>query len=859
VKLFSSKRRLIATAAVILSLLFLLRPGASRLKSKIAGSISAAVGRPVEIGNVHIRLLPQPGFDLENLVVYDDPAFGAEPMLRAGEVTAILRLTSLARGRLEIARLDLTEPSLNLVHADNGRWNLEALLERAAQTPLAPTGMAKPGPRPEFPYIEASSGRINFKTGPEKKPYALTNADFALWQDSENTWGVRLRAQPFRTDMNLSDTGVLRVSGSWRRATSIRETPLQFSLEWDRPQLGQLTKFFTGGDKGWRGEVLLDANLTGTPSKLQVGADASIRDFRRYDISSGEALRLAAHCDSQYSSLDHVLHELACRAPVGNGSLTLRGSIGLPRSHQYDLVALADNVPAGAVVALARHAKKNLPEDLTATGSVVGSFWFRRSGASESLTQFEGRGKIGGLRLFSAKARTQVSPGDIQFELTSRQAEGRPGRNTALKGVSLASASGPQIEFGPFAMATDVLAPAVRGWVNRSGYGVSLAGDMDIARAQEAARLFDIPVIAATAEGTAQVELQIAGSWPEWASGIAGDSSRSNVTGTVKLRNVRANLRGVDGPLEISSAELHLLPEEVRVAKFTAKAAHAVWTGSLQLPRGCGTPRACLMHFDLSTNEVALDELSWWVSPGPKEQPWYRTLTSVPQTRPPFLATLHASGRVVANRLLLRDLVATHVSTHVSLEDGELRLSELRGGVFGGEQRGAWEADFRTTPPSYNGEGILTGISLERAAEAMKDEWIAGTANAQYRVTASGVSGVEFWRSAEGNIQLGVENGVLPRVSLLSDGGRLTVERFEGRARLHEGTFEIKDGRLESPLGIFAVNGTASLHRELDLKLTRRPLVSAGSRSPGYTITGTIAEPQVVPMASPDTRAQLKP
>ena len=82
------------------------------------------MARQVEIGAVHIRFLPQPGFDLQNLVVYDDPAFSAEPMLRAPEVTAVLRLTSLVRGRLDIARLDLTEPSLNLVRGANGRWNL---------------------------------------------------------------------------------------------------------------------------------------------------------------------------------------------------------------------------------------------------------------------------------------------------------------------------------------------------------------------------------------------------------------------------------------------------------------------------------------------------------------------------------------------------------------------------------------------------------------------------------------------------------------------------------------------------------------------------------------------------------------
>lgn len=128
-KSFSSKRRIAVLAAILLAL-FVIRPGASRLKSRIIRSISAAVGRSVDIGSVHIRLLPRPGFDLENLVVYDDPAFGAEPIVRASEVTAALRLTSLLRGRMEVARMDLTEPSLNLVQGEGGNWNLEALLER---------------------------------------------------------------------------------------------------------------------------------------------------------------------------------------------------------------------------------------------------------------------------------------------------------------------------------------------------------------------------------------------------------------------------------------------------------------------------------------------------------------------------------------------------------------------------------------------------------------------------------------------------------------------------------------------------------------------------------------------------------
>ena len=329
----------------------------------------------MDVAAVKLRLLPHPGFDLENFVVHDDPAFGAEPMLRASEVTASLRIMSLLRGRLEIARLNLTEPSLNLVQNAAGHWNLENLIERAAKIPVAPTSKAKTERRPGFPYIEADRGRINFKFGPEKKPYALTEADFALWQDSENTWGVRLKAQPMRTDFNLSDTGTITVDGSWQRAETLRNTPLQFSLQWDRAQLGQFTKLAYGNDKGWRGSVKLSATLTGTPANLSIAAAASVGDFRRYDIFGGGDLRLAAQCSGRYSSLDHALSEVACSAPVGDGTITLAGSIKGPfSSRDYDLTLIARDLPIQSLIALARHAKQGMPDDLIAAGQLDGQY-----------------------------------------------------------------------------------------------------------------------------------------------------------------------------------------------------------------------------------------------------------------------------------------------------------------------------------------------------------------------------------------------------------------------------------------------------------------------------------------------------
>ena len=68
-----------------------------------------------------------------------------------------------------------------------------------------------------------------------------------------------------RTDFNLSDTGLLDVTGSWQRAATLRETPLQFSAAVGRRPTGPGDQADYGNDKGWRGAVRLSATLTGTP------------------------------------------------------------------------------------------------------------------------------------------------------------------------------------------------------------------------------------------------------------------------------------------------------------------------------------------------------------------------------------------------------------------------------------------------------------------------------------------------------------------------------------------------------------------------------------------------------------------
>ncbi|MBZ5598302.1 MAG: AsmA family protein [Acidobacteriia bacterium] len=840
---FRSKRGVVTTILVLGAALFWIRPGAESLRTRIVHSVSLALGRSVEIEHVSLRLLPQPGFDLDNFVVHDDPAFSAEPMLRSQEVTAALRLTSLLRGRLEIARLDLTEPSLNLVRNREGHWNIENLLERAARTPIAPTSKARTESRPGFPYIAADRGRINFKFEQEKKAYALTDADFSFWQDSENSWGTRLKARPVRTDFNLTDTGLLTVNGSWQRAPSLRDTPLQFSLLWDGGQLGQVTKLVSGNDKGWRGSTRLSVTLSGTPADLAVRTAASVQDFRRYDILGGGSLRLAAQCSARYSSLDHALSNIACQAPVGVGAITVTGSLaGLWSLPTYDLTLLAHDVPIQSLVALVRHAKKDVPDDLLATGTLNANVKVQHQ-SDAAAAVWEGEGETLGFQLGSELNSTELALGRIPFAVTpaaTPNLKAKTRRNLAV----VPSLPETRLSVGPFDLGLGRPQPAtMQGWISRSGYGVQVQGEAQVQRLLQVARTVGFPVPRPAADGIAKVDLQIAGNW----SGFTAPRA----IGTAQLHSLRAEVRGLNAPLEIASASLVLTQDEVRVQSLTAALGDSTWRGSMVLPRPC-LAGACSIRFDLRVDELATGELSQLLNPYPRKRPWYRFLSPSPAPGVPFLAAVRATGTLAANRVQIDKLVASKVSAGVVLDNGKLRLTDLRADLLGGKHLGEWKADFTTRPPEYNGSGTLERVALAQLAEAMHDPWITGVATAKYHATTSGLTRSELLSSASATLQVDARDGALPHIALAGTTGPLHIHHLTARLLLRSGTFDIQEGKLETPGGIYQVSGTASLGRALDVRLSR-----GGAH--GFNVSGTLTQPRVVQATFPETQAALKP
>ena len=837
---FLRSRRGVAAVAVLLLILFLFRPGVIQLRNRISYSIGNALGRRVTIGNVRLRALPRPGFDLEGLLVYDDPAFSAEPMIRAQDVFAAIRFRSLLRGHLEIARLSASEPSINIVRASDGRWNLASLIERNAQIPAAPTQKAGSERRPSFPYLEATSARINFKFGSEKKSYALVDADVALWQDSENSWGARMKAEPVRTDFNLSDTGQLLMSAAWQRAAALRQTPLHMTVAWQRGQLGQITKLLTGKDHGWRGGLDFTTTFLGTPESLSIDNQTTIQGFRRYDILDNRNIRLATHCSGRYSATTAALADLLCESAVGNGTLRIAGNANVAaHPANYDLTIRASKIPVASLVELVHEAKQQLPRDLTAEGWLEGEFHAVRIPSGPA--RFTGSGQASQVLLHSSGDSNLIELGDVPLTLVSEGCckDSTAHSTTRIRAVGKQidpEPGEPHLRIGPASLVVNSSVPAsVGGWISVSGYRLFLHGDFALKNLFTLETMCGLPGLQPAAEGSAKLDVSISGAW----QGLTAP----NALGAAQLKDVRFETRSLNTPIEISSATLNLAQDAVSLEKISASTGETRWTGSVQAPRHC-VP-ACRYQFDLAADQLSTADLIEWFTPHPASRPWYRILSSGDQSsteKPggsPLLA-LEAQGQLRVGQFEIKKALATQLTTAFTVDHGKIALDHVRGQFLQGAYRGNWTINASSKPLELHASGALKNFSLERLSALMSDPWITGNADGTFDLTTSGASFREMLSNADGKIQISMRNGTFAHLEIPGAPAPLPVYRFNGNLLLKEGQWQLSSGRLESRDGLYEVNGKASPGKGVDFHFTRGDEQS-------WNITGSLAKPHATP------------
>ncbi|HXR96953.1 MAG TPA: AsmA family protein [Terriglobales bacterium] len=353
-------------------------------RQRILRTLSADLGRSVRADAVHLRLFPLPGVELDQVRLADAPAFGIEDMVIADSASASVQLGPLLTGRLVFARLELDHPSINLVRNAAGEWNIAALLDAprpaAPAAKLAPTEAARaPVPAPlgrRFPYVEWSDGRINFKLGQSKTRLYLGQVSGSLARAGDN-WRLQAQFQPLRTDVNLSNTGDVRIDGRWagRWAASgnrdFRQLPFDLVLRVSNSYLAGSSALVLGHDAGVHGILGAQVHVQGTGAEFSISGTLSAQSLRRWDMLPPPASVQTSFLADYFPAQDHF--ELQGLGDPGWRHIRLSGSVDrLFSQPQADLKLSLNQFAAADLLPLVLAVKAHLPANLAATGSADG-------------------------------------------------------------------------------------------------------------------------------------------------------------------------------------------------------------------------------------------------------------------------------------------------------------------------------------------------------------------------------------------------------------------------------------------------------------------------------------------------------
>ncbi len=798
-----SRLRIVLAAAAILVLVLVVPPlfNVNRYKGQITSLISRSLGRPVRLSSVQVQLLPWPGFELSDLSVAEDPAYGAEPVLHATKVTASLRLLALWRGRLEIGKISVDEASLNLVRAGPGRWNLDPIFRTAAAQAGSPSGARRTQP---LPYLEATDSRINFKTGPEKLPFSLVDADLSFWQESDGEWRVRLRGQPARTDVSLmpgsrfqEETGIVRMEASVRRAPELHLMPLHVDLDWRQARLGQLARLITGSDPGWRGDLTGELHLDGSADAAQISVRLRAADVHRAEFTPASPLDFDASCNFVYRYGQRSLENLACDSPLGEGRVHITGEKpgqDAPLRFNVEL----NRIPVAAGLDALRTLRSNLAPDLEANGTVSGKIAYDGNASASPEPQKPVKsprnhppqspappaGPLSGtltLEGFALSGGGLNRPVQIA-KMTLEPAAPAPGSPQAMAGSTSIPAGG-----------TVPLTIAVR--LSLSGYQVGMRGQASFARARELARLAGIPD-SATLEGLAgdppALDLTAEGAWlaPEQlplgnavevasanAPGLPASATNDSIpapapgadtlTGTVTLHNANLKAGYLAGHILIDQATLQVESGDLRWDSVDFSYGPVKGTASLTLPAACPSeppqPQPCPAQFTLHFADLDAGELQNALLGAREKQTLLSELIERfhPSSAPPWP---RLEGTISADSLVLGPVTLENVSAVLNIVPDAAQITSLDADLLGGSVHLTGSLAKPATDqdkPGYTFEGDFEKLDALSVGALLGLRWTGGPIDGSGELGLSGYTPQDFASSAKGSLHFECRHGAI--------------------------------------------------------------------------------------------------
>jgi hypothetical protein len=774
-------------AAVALLAILVVPPllSVSRYKNQITSLIAQSLGRPVRLSSVHVRLLPRPGFVLYDLIVNDNPTFGAEPVIHASSVTAPIRIWPLWRGRLEISEISVDEASLNLVRTPAGQWNLDSLLESTATNAGK---AAAENHRVPFPRLVANNSRINIKNGVEKLPYSLINTDLSFWQTNPGEWRLRLRGQPARTDVsiNSSDTGIMEIEATAKQTADLGKMPIHLDLDWRNAQLGQLSRLATGSDAGWRGDLRGEVHVDGTPENAQVKTRLRATGVHRAEFAPLEPMDFDANCGMDYRYTRRTVENLLCESPIGGGRIRVTGEIaGTGHLPKYSVEM--DHVPVGAGLEALRTVRNGVDPNLTAAGAVSGKVSYdetsgkpeaeKKTGAGSHKNAHEAMANAGIAGSYTGGFTVegfQLNGGGLSEPLTAPKAVFNP--TPAIPGHKQALAGSLAIPAGTTVPLTVDLRFAIRS------YQVAAHGQVSVERARQIAHALGLPQGSALdklAGDPLTVDLRLQGPWLPTQDNAIGVSpptipvtgvvrgitraaeiddsvvpASDSVSGTVTVRNANWKTDYLANAVEIADATVHVDDGIVRWEPVNFTYGPLKGLAVLTVPKACEASEPCstqsLPSLNLKFNSLDAATVQTTILGAHEKGTLLSDLLN--RLRPSAAPVLpQLQGTVTADSLVLGPVTLQNARAELHFAATGIEITALDAKTLGGALHGSGTL-VTGDKPAYTFTADLQKLNPAAVGQLVGQSWRGGTMNFGGKVELAGFTGGDLANSAKGTL-----------------------------------------------------------------------------------------------------------
>jgi len=812
---------------------------AHSVHSYLIAHLERAFGRTVEVREFNISLLPSPTLNAEQVSIGEDAAFGNEYFLRAERLTAGLRWSGLLRGHFEFGTLSLSRPSLILVRNGRGEWNLERWLPPAKSTLGAGSlfygPLLRQTPSNRLQKIDIDDGRINFKIGDEKLPFAFLGVSGSVEQVSSGRWQLQLEAQPWRSGVTLQSTGTLLVRGDVA-GTSARLQPAEVHVHWGKVSLADLFRLLRGQDYGVRGVFALD----GTAKSGATGraADADIRpgdwsfsvqaraaQIHRWDLTE-RADNPAANVNLEGRWNTGMRNISAEHLVVETARSNLRGSarfvVDTPAAWEVRLDSAG--VQAADLLTWYRAFDPNVNDALSAdqffTGAITVHGWplevdeaaFSSLGGEVRVPGLNVPLRIGPIQGGRQRASLNIAPVRISYA-TPVSSEGLTPASTATttKRRNAAESKG-TLEIG-----------FMHDFRSRTGR-FSLDGRTenveDVLRIMSALgrpvnRGWDL---------TGPVSAALHYRWDN----VAATKSWS---GHLDMNRARLQVAGLNQPLEVNKARLEWNDGLRSVSVADLEGFGATWSGQVAEAAVADPDGSAKWSVQLHANHLDAADLDRWM--GPRARPgWLQRLLpsllggGAANPASELLRRINAEGELRVDEFTLEKIKLDQVRATGALHDLHLELRQAEGRCFGGKLRAKLRAAFWPRP-SYDVIAELERVDMQQipAPKNVPERW-SGLASGTVHLTTQGVGRDDLLQHLAGKGELKlreVEFRGWDVNASMADGAA-----HEGASRWSsgEGAFLVRDRsiifpglRLDAGSESTLLKGTLSFVQDSDLTL----------------------------------------